>query len=87
MLLFIDCFVVGGGNWKMLRNGSKFVSLFLIFLNNKGFSVLLILLLIESVEKDSNDEVDNLDIDSDSLDLNKVSVEVFKRRLNCVKWM
>lgn len=31
LLLFIDCFVVGGGNWKMLRNGSKFVSLFLIF--------------------------------------------------------
>lgn len=48
---------------------------------------MLILLLIESVEKDSNDEVDDLDIDSDSLDLNKVSVEVFKRRLNCVKWM
>lgn len=48
---------------------------------------MLILLLIESVEKDSNDEVDNLDIDSDSLDLNKVSVEVFKRRLICVKWM
>lgn len=77
----------GGGNRKTSRNGSKLASLSPTPQNNKGFGALPTLPPIESAEKDSNDEADNSDTDSDSLDLNKASVEAFKRSPNRAKRM
>lgn len=77
----------GGGNRKTSRNGSKLNSISPTPKINTEFSALPTLPPIESAEKDYNDETDNSDTDSDSLDFNKASVEAFKRRPNRAKRM